>query len=209
MDAQPTDGKFEGWAIVELFGHQREVGYVTTQVFGAAVLFRIDTPELPEREYVLQRPAYAHMEPPTENSRTTKWCPEGSKVRRQAVPARTKLVGPSAIYAMTPCTEQTARMAIERSIEPPLILLELAEAKTLPAADDHICAECGESLIGGEPHRSDCSLYEDERDEGERCCSECGATSEEGHEDGCSFDNLDDDDHDENVAGLADNEVGM
>jgi len=172
METQQSNN-FEGWAVVELFGHQREVGFVTTQIFGSAVLFRIDTPELPEREYTLQRPAHANLHPPTENASTTKWCPAGSKVKRQAVPARTKLVGPSAIYAMTPCTEATAMMAIERSIEPPLILLELAAApmltETLP----------GESA---------------QRDESERCCSECGATPEEDHDIGCSFGSGSDDD---------------
>jgi hypothetical protein len=190
MDTQPIEGKFEGWAIVELFGHQREVGYVTSQVFGTAILFRIDTPELPEREYSLERPEQVKHEG------VYLWATVGSKVKRASVPAKTKLVGPSAIYAMTPTTEETARMAIERLIVPPLILLELAKAKMLPAANDHICAECGESLIGGEPHRndcslndricaecgesliggephrSDCSLDEDENNEGERCCSE-------------------------------------
>jgi hypothetical protein len=56
-------------------------------------------------------------------------------------------------------------MAIERSIEPPLILLELAEQKSLPLVKDG---------------------------PGERCCEECGATPEEGHEDGCSFAGVDD-----------------
>lgn len=55
METQ-SNSTFEGWAVVELFGHQREVGFVTTQVFGAAVLFRIDTPELSDREYTLERP---------------------------------------------------------------------------------------------------------------------------------------------------------
>ena len=140
METQSSN--FEGWAVVELFGHQREVGFVRTQVFGAAVLFRIDTPELKEREYVLERPAYANTDRPNPT-----WCPAGSKVKRQAVPARTKLVGPSAIYAMTPCTEQTAMMAIERSIEPPLILLELAQAPANfafpPAPAERTCSECG------------------------------------------------------------------
>ena len=31
-----TPEQFEGWAIVELFGHQREIGYVTTRYFGTA-----------------------------------------------------------------------------------------------------------------------------------------------------------------------------
>ncbi len=25
--------KFEGWAVVEMFGHSREVGYITTEYF--------------------------------------------------------------------------------------------------------------------------------------------------------------------------------
>lgn len=141
MEAQQNS--FEGWAVVELFGHQRAVGFVTTQVFGSAVLFRIDTPELPEREYTLERPAYVSLLQTIPTDPDRQWCPAGSRVKRQAVPACTKLVGPSAIYAMTPCTEATARMAIERTIEPPLILLELAESRALPDTgivdddDDH------------------------------------------------------------------------
>jgi hypothetical protein len=171
METQQTNN-FEGWAVVELFGHQREVGFVTTQIFGSAVLFRIDTPELPEREYTLQRPAYANLHPPTEHASTTKWCPAGSKVKRQAVPARTKLVGPSAIYAMTPCTEATAMIAIERSIEPPLILLELAEEKQLQLATNG-------------PHEEDEPV--------DRVCEECGQTPEDGHSESCSFADADDD----------------
>ncbi len=181
MDAQSVEGKFEGWAIVELFGHQREVGFVTTQVFGAAVLFRIDTPELPEREYTLERPEQVKHEG------IYRWAGVGSKVKREGVPAKTKLVGPSAIYAMTPCTEQTARMAIERSIQPPLILLELAEAKMLPDAPDEAAP----------PY--------------ERTCSECGATPEEEHDIGCSFDSgCDDDDQDDEPirAGTPEDEPG-
>jgi hypothetical protein len=149
---------FEGWAIVELFGHQREVGFVATQIFGAAVLFRIETPELPEREYLLERPQVVN----------DTWAPVGTKVRREAVPAKTKLVGPSAIYAMTPCTEATARMALERLITPPLTLLELAKTKQLPEADD-------------------------DDPTADRVCEECGRTPEDGHADGCTFAELDND----------------
>jgi hypothetical protein len=158
MEAQSN---FEGWAVVELFGHQREVGFVTTQVFGAAVLFRIDTPEIPDREFTLERPSYANLPPTNDGQKLTRWCPIGSKVRREAVPAKTKLVGPSAIYAMTPCTEKTAMMAIERLIEPPLILLELAKTKP-------------DKMLPGETAT-------------ERACGECGAAPEDEHEIGCSF----------------------
>jgi hypothetical protein len=44
---------FSGWAVVELMGHQSEIGFVKTQAFGQAVMFRIDTPELPELEPVI------------------------------------------------------------------------------------------------------------------------------------------------------------
>jgi hypothetical protein len=158
MEAQAN---FEGWAIVELFGHQREVGFVTTQAFGAAVLFRIETPAIPEREYLLERPQTVGAF----------WAPVGTKVRREEIPAKTKLVGPSAIYAMTPCTEDTARLAIERLITPPLTLLELAKQNALMP---------GESPANEEDQPED------------RVCEECGSTPEDGHEDGCSFADLDD-----------------
>jgi hypothetical protein len=57
MDA--TQSKFEGYAVVEIFGHIKEVGFVTTEYFGAAALFRIDTPELPMREYNARAPGVA------------------------------------------------------------------------------------------------------------------------------------------------------
>jgi len=36
----PQQATFNEWAIVEVMGHQTYAGYVTTQAFGAAVLFR-------------------------------------------------------------------------------------------------------------------------------------------------------------------------
>jgi hypothetical protein len=56
---EQEQSSFSGWAVVELFGHQREVGFVTTQAFGQAVMFRIDEPELDgDREYATERPTY-------------------------------------------------------------------------------------------------------------------------------------------------------
>lgn len=128
---------FEGWAVVEMMGHQREVGYVTTEVYGAAVLFRVDVPELPEREYTLERPEWIWKGGLEDGA----IAPAGSTVKRAASPARTKLIGVAAIYAITPCTEETARAAVEELIRRPLILLNLAEpTKALPAAkpDDEV-----------------------------------------------------------------------
>ena len=127
---EPKVSSFEGWAVVEMFGHAKEIGYVTTEAFGAAVLFRCDTPELPEREFVLERPEYIYDDRDIARMR-----PAGSKVKRPGSPAKTRLIGPGAIYSITPCTEETARRAIEQFARRPLILLELPkeEQRALPA----------------------------------------------------------------------------
>lgn len=107
--------EFNGWAVVEMFGHTKEIGHVTTEAYGTAVLFRVDTPELVEREFTLEQPEYVDG----------KWTPAGAKVKRPASPAKSRLVGPGAVYAITPCTEATALRAIEEFSRRPLILLEL------------------------------------------------------------------------------------
>jgi hypothetical protein len=128
MSDEVQQASFSGWAIVEMMGHRKEIGYVTTQAFGQAVLFRVDVPELPEREFVLTRPEYASKDG------ARQWCPEGTKVKRMASPARSCLVAPSSLYAINPCSEEAARTAIERGIERPLIILELPQEKALAIA---------------------------------------------------------------------------
>lgn len=136
---EQSQAKFEGWAMLELFGHQSEVGFVTTQYFGGAAMFQVDIPELPEREYELERPAYVD----TGNGSDT-WAPKGAKVRRKAVPARTRLISPGAIYALNPCTEETARKAIERNSPRGIILLDIPDEKPVltagePESEDEGC----------------------------------------------------------------------
>jgi hypothetical protein len=124
---EPQANRFEGWAVVEMFGHTKEVGFVTTQYYGTACLFQIDVPELPEREFTLQKPEYT-----TSDNGDMRWTPAGAKVRRSAVPARSRLIGPGSIYSITPCTEDTARRAIEECVRRALILLELPKDKQQP-----------------------------------------------------------------------------
>lgn len=128
--SEPKQSAFEGWAVVELMGHQREIGYVTTEAYGQAVMFRVDTPELPEREFVLTRPEWTSA---GDNGRS--WTPEGSRVKRDAIQARSRLVAPGSLYAINPCTEEAARTAIERNVDRPLILIEVAAGKQLSAPD--------------------------------------------------------------------------
>lgn len=39
-----AEQKFEGWCVVELFGHQQIAGYVSEQVFGGGAFVRVDVP---------------------------------------------------------------------------------------------------------------------------------------------------------------------
>jgi hypothetical protein len=43
------------------------------------------------------------------------------------IPARSRLIGPGAIYALNPCTEQAARLAIESFIASEIVLLEMPD----------------------------------------------------------------------------------
>jgi hypothetical protein len=126
--SEVQQANFEGWAKIELMGHQVEIGFVKTEAYGQAVLFRVDTPDLPEREFTLTAPEWAEVDGV---DGVRQWCPAGCVVKRAAVAPRTRLVSPNALYAINPCTEAAARTAIERSIHRPLILVTVPEGKLL------------------------------------------------------------------------------
>ena len=127
--------KFEGWAVVEMFGHSREVGYVTTEYFGAGALFRIEVPPLPEREVTLLRPEWV------ESNGTQELVGAGSKISRGAVEGRTRFIGPGAVYAMNPCSKDAAFQALESMSRREVKVVDLVKAKqlatTLPGEDDY------------------------------------------------------------------------
>jgi hypothetical protein len=112
---------FEGWAVVELFGHGKAIGFVTTEYFGNACLFRCDTPERATREYVLDKPTYG-LSP---DCMSEKFLPIGTKVKRQAMPAHSRLIGPASIFALNPVSEEVAMKTLERDSPRPLICLEM------------------------------------------------------------------------------------
>lgn len=121
MDNQIANAFTSTWAVVELFGHQKEVGFVSVQSFGPAQMFRIDVPPRPEREYTLECPEYVGGD----------YQPVGTIVKRMEREGKSRLIGVGAIYAINPCTEQMAMAALERLDPPKLKLVSLA--KQLPA----------------------------------------------------------------------------
>jgi hypothetical protein len=112
---------FEGWAVVELFGHGKAIGFVTTEYFGTAALFRVDVPGREEREYLLDAPTWGIPE----GRMSETLLPVGTKVKRQAMPAHSRLLGPGSIFAINPCSETVAMAQLERSEPRPLIVVEM------------------------------------------------------------------------------------
>jgi hypothetical protein len=127
-----TQAKFEGWAIIELFGHNREAGFVTTQYYGNAAMFQLDVPELQERELELTRPQWVG----------NVLAGKGSKVKKEAKPGRSRLINPSACYAINPCTKEMALRVLEELVPRDIKIVELAVTQQigaggLPGEEDH------------------------------------------------------------------------
>lgn len=118
--------KFESWAVVELFGHQRIAGLVTEATIGGCSFVRVDVPEQPA------------IEP-------TQW--HGA---RPAIPAYTRYFGQGAIYALNPCSEEGARYtASEIRARPPIAYLPptIEQQPALPSRTEP--EECFEHGIIG------------------------------------------------------------
>jgi hypothetical protein len=126
MTEETQQSQFKGWARVEVMGHQTHIGYVQTEVYGQTTMFRVDTPDLPEREYELKEPAYVEG----------RWTPAGAKVQRLARPGCSVLVGSGSIYRILPCDESAALRAIDSEQRAELKLISLPQAMLLDAGEE-------------------------------------------------------------------------
>lgn len=135
MTEAQQQSKFEGWAILEQMGHNRYAGFVTTEYFGGAALFRIDVPQLEERERLTKRPEYGS---------NGAYLPAGSTVKEAGIQGYTKYIGPSSLFALTPCTHEAALAALEEmqprrvmAVTMPETVAVLAEAVRFDDGQDH------------------------------------------------------------------------
>jgi len=142
--------KYEGldcWAIVDLFGHNRVAGKLTTQTLGAACLLRMDVPEVVIPETKKQEWNYDAYP---------------AKVVTKIIPSRkkggyTRFFGVGAIYSINPVTEELARRAVAAIDSDPVKPFEIPEVKALPASqdsqvtthDDESTADEGDGQSGG------------------------------------------------------------
>ena len=136
-----SQSSFEGWAIVEVMGHNTFVGFVKTEVYGSAVMFRIDVPSRPAREETLAV------------ARTIGWetVPAGSRVSVDHRPGFTKLIGAGSIYAISPCTETAAMEALERLDRRPLQLIDLPAMGQIEGDNGERPAEAVQADDDGDP----------------------------------------------------------
>jgi hypothetical protein len=105
MTTEQTQANWSGWALLELMGHNHEAGFISTLYFGGVALLQVDVPEIPAREETLSRPQW----------NDTALLPVGTVIRKEAIPGRTCMLNPSAIYRLNPATEEAVRAAIAAS----------------------------------------------------------------------------------------------
>lgn len=123
--SETNQTEFKGWARVEVMGHQSHIGFVETQAFGAAVLFRIDQPSIEGQEETLDRPEWfgdRYLQP-------------GSIIKREDIPAASVLVGAGSIYRIIPCSEGTALAAIKGGQRRALLIVKAVENAQLSAGN--------------------------------------------------------------------------
>lgn len=145
---------FETWAIVEVMGHRQFAGYVTEQAIGGTSFVRVDVPEV-----------FAERQDGTR-----------SGLSQEVLPAFTKLLGAGSIYAISPCTEETARAFASRLQTRSFSVYEaprLAAPETVMAEPEgtlryDYCADCGVELVSSRSRAiglcADC-LADDECDD--------------------------------------------
>lgn len=108
---QPTanHAHYEGWTLLELYGHNTEFGFCATEYFGGVAMLRVDVPEIPAAREKMNRPSWQHIDG------QSKLCPVGTEIDLAPIPGRTRYLGFGAIYSMNPSTEEGVRAAILRS----------------------------------------------------------------------------------------------
>jgi hypothetical protein len=113
---EPNDtapAQFNGWATIEIMGHQQTSGYVQSVAFGSTVMFEVSVPALEPVEQVLDKAMRLNYE----------LVPAGSRIRISREASK-QYIGAGSIYRMTAVDETTALARAGQKIE----ILEKVEA---------------------------------------------------------------------------------
>lgn len=109
---EPQSRSYAGWAIVDVLGHQRFVGYVTTEYFGTTAFFRVLTPERAQRDRVVEQSEWPGGWGTIHN---------GSTVTESSEPSSERFIGAGSIYQLTPASK-TRVMALLDEIDPRTVI---------------------------------------------------------------------------------------
>lgn len=112
----------EGFHVVEILGHQRVAGYVTTKYFGAVALFHVTLDETEWRELTLPQDRYIDHE----------YLHAGSVIRMRGKKID-QAVGAGSIYRISAATEEDVRAAQPQDIE---ILSRAERQQLMPRVPD-------------------------------------------------------------------------
>lgn len=127
--------QFEGWAHVELMGHQSTTGYVRTQYFGSTALLEVTAPEIAPHQTQLTQSTYCEVE-----EGMNRLCAAGTLIEVSLEAAKC-IVAASSIYRITPLTEAQAlaKLPVRRRRLPQA--LQLTQAPPIAR-----CTNCGDAL---------------------------------------------------------------
>lgn len=101
-----TQARFNGYAVVEIMGHQQTAGWVTTEYFGGVAMLHVLMPGEEGQEQAVDRDLWTGRETIGPGSTY--------KINRHAVD---EWIGAQSIYRLRPCTEGIARDRQPSSIE--------------------------------------------------------------------------------------------
>jgi hypothetical protein len=105
------------FAVVEVMGHNTFADKVSEHVIGRSAFIRVDVSEIPEHRWKEKRRVWSASQDHYKVEEIEECTP--------AMPAFTKLIGASSIYAITPCSEEVARRVAEQKRVVPVNVLDM------------------------------------------------------------------------------------
>ena len=123
---------FEGWAILELMGHRRLAGKLSEAIIGGASFIRIDVPTLCTGTAANWCPLHGDCKcPHPEIEKNDPGCPlHNDRSPHGEEWAATQFYSASAVYCITPTTEDIARKVAASAQPAPVQRWELPPASS-------------------------------------------------------------------------------
>lgn len=145
-----------GWAIIELMGHRRLAGYVQEVEVAGQGMLRLDVPDHPWRNGCTCGSADPESLDHEKHNHTCQMFRADDDLEPRDVIA-TQFYSPSALYCLTPTTEEIARGLAQRAKPAPVARYELPAPPAPTTANPEgtgtpACDDCGHLLSDHDDH---------------------------------------------------------